>query len=88
MLAISRCFSGLIAAKPRFDPPLFVWGIASSSYNEFPSNAGAKRQFNKLIQVRQIVVLGPIHWHRSASWSVQALLKICRGKWRNGRRTI
>jgi len=25
--AISRCFSGLIAAKPRFEPPLFVLAI-------------------------------------------------------------
>jgi hypothetical protein len=27
LLAISRCFAGSIAAKPRFEPPLFVVAI-------------------------------------------------------------
>jgi hypothetical protein len=28
LAAISRCFSGLIAAKPRLDPPLFLVAIS------------------------------------------------------------
>jgi hypothetical protein len=31
LLAISRCFAGSIAAKPRFDPPLFVVAMAVHS---------------------------------------------------------
>jgi hypothetical protein len=30
LLAISRCFSGLIAAKPRLDVPLFMVAIFQS----------------------------------------------------------
>jgi hypothetical protein len=30
LLAISRCFSGSIAANPRFDPPLLFVGMSIS----------------------------------------------------------
>jgi hypothetical protein len=52
LLAISRCFAGSIAAKPRFDPPLLVVGIIASPHERQPGNAPFGAQFIMLIEVR------------------------------------
>jgi hypothetical protein len=60
MLAISRCFSALIAANPRFEPPellLFVVGIFVSCLmvvSVCGANAHRAPPFTSLIDVRQL----------------------------------
>ena len=60
MLAISRCFSALIAANPRFEPPellLFEVGIPillSNGCEIITRNAHRAAPFTTLIEVKQL----------------------------------
>ena len=53
LLAISRCFAGSIAAKPRLEPPLFDVGITLSLIEQRPGNARLWPRFTMLIEVRE-----------------------------------
>src|SRR5687767_15278805 len=60
MLAISRCFSALIAANPRFEPPellLFVVGMLFPPVERlwiWLANAHRAPPFTSLIKVKQL----------------------------------
>jgi hypothetical protein len=51
LLAISRCFAGSIAAKPRFEPPLFVVAISGLLSEWLFANATAVAWFTMLMEV-------------------------------------
>ena len=53
LLAISRCFAGSIAANPRFDPPLLVFGMLNLLMVWQPGNAVSNSRFMMLIKVRK-----------------------------------
>ena len=72
--AISRCFSGLIAANPRFEPPVFKFAISLLRLLPEPATQPSLRQFTLLIQVMTIaqnrVNRTPIHKVRGVALSV------------------
>jgi hypothetical protein len=51
LLAISRCFAGSIAAKPRFEPPLLVAAIARLLFEWRLENAVPAMRFIALIKI-------------------------------------
>jgi hypothetical protein len=57
LLAISRCFAGSIAAKPRFAPPLFVAAIGFPPFvlARF-GNATFQQQFTMLMHVSELLL--------------------------------
>ena len=56
LLAISRCFAGSIAAKPRFDPLVVVAAIMGLPHiSEQHCNAIFRRRFTFLIQVSELL---------------------------------
>jgi len=57
LLAISRCFAGSIAAKPRFDPPLLVGAIMClPSLVRRLGNAEKSVRFTKLMEVKELLL--------------------------------
>jgi hypothetical protein len=54
LLAISRCFAGSIAAKPRFDLPLVFVAISiTPNAIRQQGNAAGQQRFTMLIEVRK-----------------------------------
>ena len=53
LLAISRCFAGSIAANPRFEPPLLVFGMLNLLMVWQSGNAVWNGRFTMLIEVRK-----------------------------------
>jgi hypothetical protein len=58
LLAISRCFAGSIAAKPRLEPPLLVGAISSLLIELQFANASARTRFTMLIEVSELPFSG------------------------------
>lgn len=57
LLAISRCFAGSIAAKPRFEPPLFVAAIGClPGFLVFSATRLRRLRFTMLIEVSETAV--------------------------------
>ena len=54
LLAISRCFAGSIAAKPRFEPPLFIVAISFLPFAGSLRNASIGPRFTMLIEVSEL----------------------------------
>ena len=55
LLAISRCFAGSIAAKPRFEPPLFVAAICFLPADGIQTTEERLARFTMLMEVSELL---------------------------------